>query len=148
MNALGGAGKDRMTVNTQIGGLAEDHAPPPVRSHLRLGLNFVGGAGADRIIATTRIMPTLDLPHVTNDTIIDGGAGDDILSVNGSIDPAALVGFNPQPEPPILRVGGDVNGGAGNDHVSGLISIRESLPVDVEFNFLGVPVRTSWPPRR
>jgi hypothetical protein len=112
----GGASRDRLTA---LASVSDSMAAEVV-------IDADGGAGRDRISATTFVVHdplTMfgGMLPVRMDVNLDGGAGGDMLAVNGFVDPAMLVGFNPQPEPPILRVNAD--GGAGRDAFDAVFSL-------------------------
>jgi hypothetical protein len=177
-NVEGGAGKDKLVVQTTVddtvplemeinldGGVGQDTltarafladpTPPPIASLMPMvvGLHLDGGAGRDRLSALAQTSDNLPAEvaidadggagndwlsartivlhgaqpmtatpgPVRMDVNLDGGAGGDILAVHGFVDPATLVGFNPQPEPPILRVNAD--GGAGHDAIDAVFRL-------------------------
>jgi hypothetical protein len=88
--------------------------PEPPLVHL----NIDAGAGDDTIDARMTIGPT---PFVPSRTVvnINGGLGNDVISAR-IVNPGTLAGFNPQPEPPLVRL--TIDGGAGRDVVDAVFS--------------------------
>lgn len=104
-------------------------ATPPAPLAMRLSVQ--GGLGADRITSRMGVQPTPFLPSMTFEVNADGGAGNDVVSANAFVHPAAAQGYYPWPWVPEARFTMSLNGGLGDDDVSARMGIEPTpfLPV-------------------